>query len=212
MCHHYKGSRNPPAHLANEFSVRSNMYQLPLPDAGFYPLALAPIVRLNQAGDREMTAAQWGMLPSWWKPSVKAPKRTSYQRKCFNARCEDVDLKPTYREAFRRRRCLMPADEFFEKGHYFHLPEFRPFAFAALWERWRGAEGETVESCTLLTTEANETVRAVGHPRMPVVLTGEAAYARWLNTDLSGRAAFEPLLRPLPEGELWTYAASAKTE
>ena len=140
MCHHYKGSRNPPAHLADEFSVRSNQYQLLLPDAGFYPLAQVA----DRAARRRRASARWSppsgaCLPFWWKPSDKTPKRTTFQRKCFNARSEDVDTKPTYREAFKRRRCLMPADEFFEKGHYFHLPDHRPFAFAALWERGRAA-------------------------------------------------------------------------
>lgn len=209
MCHHYKGARNPPAHLADEFSIRSNMYQLMLPDDGFYPLGMPPIVRLNERGDREMVAAQWGLLPFWWKPSDKTPKRSTFQRKCFNARSEDVDVKPTYREAFKRRRCLMPADEFFEKGHYFHFEGHRPFAFAALWERWQGGDGETVESCTLLTTEANELVRAVGHPRMPVILTGEAQYARWLNPELKGREPFESLFNPYNEAEMRSYPAKA---
>jgi putative SOS response-associated peptidase YedK len=207
MCHHYKGSRNPPAHLANEFSVRSNMYQLMLPDAGFYPLAETPIVRINAAGAREMVAAQWGLLPAWWKPSDKTAKRTTFQRKCFNARSEDVHAKPTYRDAFRRRRCLMPADEFFERGHYFHLPDFRPFAFAALWERWHGGDGEVVESCTLLTTEANELVRSVGHPRMPVLLTSEEQYARWLNPELVDREPLEQLFLPLDPAKMAKYPA-----
>jgi len=76
MCHHYKGHRNPPEHLRDEFSIRSNLYQLTLPEAGFYPLATVPIVRLDKSGEREMVAAQWGLLPSWWKPSDKTPKRT----------------------------------------------------------------------------------------------------------------------------------------
>lgn len=209
MCHHYKGSRNPPAHLADEFSVRSNQYQLLLPDAGFYPLAQVPLVRLNDAGEREMVAAQWGLLPFWWKPSDKTPKRTTFQRKCFNARSEEVDAKPTYREAFKRRRGLMPAEEFFEKGRYFHLPDRRPFAFAALWERWQGGD-ETVESCTLLTTEANASVRAVGHPRMPVMLTSEADYARWLNPELTHRAALESLFAPFDAAPLESYAAAGE--
>jgi putative SOS response-associated peptidase YedK len=206
MCHHYKGSRNPPAHLADEFSIRSNMYQLVLPDEGFYPLASPPIVRWNDAGERELVAAQWGLLPFWWKPSDKTPKRTTFQRKCFNARSEEVDSKPAFREAFKRRRCLMPADEFFEHGHYFHLPDFRPFAFAALWERWQG-DGETIDSCTLLTTEANELVRSIGFPRMPVVLSGEAQYARWLNLDLMGRPALESLFTPYDPRAMQCYAA-----
>jgi putative SOS response-associated peptidase YedK len=212
MCHHYKGSRNPPPHLANEFSVRSNHYQLLLPVEGFYPLAQAPIVRLDAAGQREMVAAEWGLLPAWWKPSDKTPKRTAFQRKCFNARSEEVDAKPTYRDAFKRRRCLVPADEFFEKGHYFHQPDFRPFAFAGLWEQWRGGEDEVVQSFTLLTTEANELVRSVGHPRMPVMLTGEADYARWHNPDLAGREPFESLFASLRVDRLEKYQAGAQPE
>jgi putative SOS response-associated peptidase YedK len=207
MCHHYKGSRNPPAHLADEFSVRSNLYQLMLPDAGFYPLGRPPIVRLDEAGEREMVAAEWGLLPFWWKPSDKTPNRTTFQRKCFNARSEEVSTKPTYREAFKRRRCLMPADEFFEKGHYFHLEGHRPFAFAALWERWRGGDDEVIDSCTLLTTAANELVQSVGHPRMPVMLTSEPEYALWLNPELTDRGPFEPLFRPLDPRRLQMYKA-----
>jgi putative SOS response-associated peptidase YedK len=208
MCHHYKGSRNPPAHLADEFSIHSNHYQLLLPDAGFYPLGTPPIVRLDEeAGEREMVAAEWGLLPAWWKPSDRTPKRSMFQRKCFNARCEEIDVKPSYRDAFKRRRCLMPASEFMEHGHYFHLSEHRTFALAGIWERWRGPEGEVVESCTMLTTEANEEVSSVGQTRMPVVLTGEAAYAKWLNAEISGRAALDPLLRPLAARELEFYRA-----
>jgi putative SOS response-associated peptidase YedK len=196
MCHHYKGSRNPPAHLADEFSIRSNMYQLTLPDEGFYPLSYPPIVRIGDDGERELVAAQWGFLPAWWKPSDKTPKRTTFQRKCFNARSEDVDAKPTYREAFKGRRCLLPADEFLEHGHFFHLHDFRTFAFAGLWEMWRGGDGEVVESCTMLTTEANALVRSIGFNRMPVLLTGEAQYARWLNPELTNWPALESLFAP----------------
>src|SRR5262245_14222746 len=89
MCHHYKGSRNPPAHLADEFSVRSNQYQLEFPEfppGGFYPISKVPLIRLDANGEREMVAAEWGLLPFWWKPSDKMPKRSTFQRKCFNAR------------------------------------------------------------------------------------------------------------------------------
>jgi putative SOS response-associated peptidase YedK len=205
MCHHYKGSRNPPEHLADEFSIRSNHYQLLLPEAGFYPLGSPPIVRLDETGQREMVAAEWGLLPAWWKPSEKTPKRSTFQRKCFNARSEEIDVKPSYRDAFKRRRCLMPASEFMEHGHYFHLPEHRTFALAGIWERWNGAGGEVVESCTMLTTEANAEVASVGQTRMPVVLTGEAAYAKWLNAELSNRAALESLFRPFSACELEFY-------
>jgi putative SOS response-associated peptidase YedK len=165
-----------------------------------------PIVRVNDAGEREMVAAQWGFLPSWWKPSGTTPKRTTFQRKCINARSEDVDAKPTYRESFKRRRCLMPAEEFFERGHYFHYADRRPFAFAALWERWRNGE-EAVESCTLLTTAPNELVRSVGHNRMPVLLTNENEYALWLNPDIAERQKLESLFLPADPTAMEFYKA-----
>jgi putative SOS response-associated peptidase YedK len=207
MCHHYRGARNPPPHLADEFSLRTNLYQLLLPDEGFYPLAQVPVVRLDDAGEREMAAAEWGFLPSWWKPSDRTPKRTAFQRKCINARSEDVDAKQTYREAFRRRRCLMPAEEFFERGHYFHLADHRTFAFAALWDRWRDADGAAIDTCTLLTTEANDAVRRVGHPRMPIIFFSKEDYARWLNPELTERPPLENLLRPTPPDIWHSYAA-----
>ena len=209
MCHHYRGSRNPPPHLANEFSIRSNLYQLMLPDEGFYPLAQAPIVRLDAQGEREMVAAQWGLLPAWWKPSDRTPKRTTAQRKCFNARSEDVDVKPSFREAFKKRRCLVVADEFFERGHYFHLSGHRPFAFAGLWERWRGGEGEVVDSFTLLTTKANDLVRSVGQLRMPVLFTDESQYGEWLDPERVERSALERLFAPYEPSEMQSYPATS---
>jgi putative SOS response-associated peptidase YedK len=196
MCHHYKGSRNPSEHLADEFSIRSNNYRMLIPDAGFYPLAQVPVIRLDANGDREMVAAEWGLLPFWWKPSDKTTKRTVFQRKVFNARSETVDTTPTFREAFKRRRCLLPASEFLEKGHYFRFADERTWAFAGLWESWRGGEGEMVESCTMLTTEPNELVRSVGHHRMPVLLSSEAAWALWLSPESATRAAVEHLFAP----------------
>ena len=119
MCHHYRTREARKLGLKpewdNEFSLRANLYQLTLPLDGFYPLAQVPVVRLNDAGQRELVPIEWGFLPAWWKPSDKTPKRAAFQRKCINARSEDVDAKPTYRDSFRRRRCLMPADEFFER-------------------------------------------------------------------------------------------------
>ena len=81
-----------------------------------------------------MVACEWGLLPFWWKPTDKEPKRAAFQRKTFNARSETVSATASYREAFKRRRCLMPAGAFMEKGHYFGLPSGEPFAFAGLWE------------------------------------------------------------------------------
>ena len=140
------------------------------------------------------------MLPAWWKASAKSKSRNAFQRKCFNAKCETVHEKPSYREAFKRRRCLVVATAFFEKGHWFHLADQHSFAFAGIWERWRGkneaGEEGVVESCTVITTEANKLVRSVGHHRMPVLLTDEEAYALWLSADIAERGQLEHLFRP----------------
>jgi putative SOS response-associated peptidase YedK len=144
-----------------------------------------------------MVPAEWGLLPFWWKPSDKTPKRSAFQRKCFNAHSENVDVKPSFREAFkRRRRCLLPASEFFEEDHYVRFADERPFAFAGLWESWQGGEGDTVESCTLLTTEPNELVRSVGHHRMPMLLASEVDWRQWLDPETESRVAVERLFAP----------------
>ena len=158
-----------------------------------------------------MVAAQWGLLPAWWKPSGKSASRNAFQRKTFNARSETVHEKPTFRSAFKTRRCLLPAVEFFEKGRYFHFPEHRPFAFAGLWERWEG-DDELVETCTLLTTDPNQLVRDAGHHRMPVLLTTEAEYGLWLDPDIAERAPLEELFAPHPADAMASYDAKEKSK
>lgn len=206
MCHHYTGIKNNPELYVEAFSVRSNLYQLTLPEKGFWPMSQVPIVRHDENGEREMVPAEWGFLPFWWKPTDAKPKRATFQRTCINARSEDVEKKPSYREAFRKRRCLMPADEFFERGYYFHLPDFKPFAFAGLWERW-GKGADSVESCTLLTTSPNDLVASVGHNRMPVLLTNEEQYAQWLNPEITERQPLENLFPPFDPKLMLHYKA-----
>ncbi|BBO35716.1 SOS response-associated peptidase [Lacipirellula parvula] len=185
-------------------SIRSNLRQIALssiPGGGFYPLKQVPVIRLGDDGERGLDVCEWGFLPTWWKPSDKQPKRAAFQRQCFNARSETVDTKPTYRSAFKTRRCLLPAEKFEEKKHYFSFADQRPFAFAGLWETWHGDDGE-IYTCTLLTTEPNEEVRSVGHHRMPVILQTEAEYARWLNPEIKERGPLDELMRPLADGSL----------
>ncbi|HZY83543.1 MAG TPA: SOS response-associated peptidase [Gemmataceae bacterium] len=118
---------------------------------------------------------------------------------------ETAAVKPMFRAALRKRRCLIPADGFYEwlavagskskQPYCFRPPDGRPLAFAGLWERWEGPE-RPVESCAILTTEANELVRPV-HDRMPVILPREH-WAAWLDPDLQDAGALLPLLRPCP--------------
>ncbi|CAK9067003.1 SOS response-associated protein yoqW [Durusdinium trenchii] len=174
-----------------------------------YPLYDIAVVRLNESGERELVPMQWGLLPSWWKPSKKTKSRKSFQRMTYNARSETIDTKPSYRHAFKRNRVLIPATQFYEHGFYFRLARSPLFAIAGLAEHWSDGT-ETVDSCTMVTTEANEMVGKV-HPRkrMPVILDSEAACARWLNPELTQRGSLDELFVPYDDGLMDQIAEDA---
>src|SRR5690606_7908229 len=139
------------------------------------------------------------LVPRWSKAPGEGPL-------LLNARAETAASKPAFREALRRRRCLVPADGFYEWEQQGRatLPVFlppraeaRPLGLAGLWERWRGPDGRRLESCTILTTSANELI-APYHDRMPVVVT-PGDYARWLDPRLDEPEALSDLLGPPPE-------------
>jgi putative SOS response-associated peptidase YedK len=143
---------------------------------------------------------RWGLVPSWSK-EVKGPP-------LINARAEGIDTKPSFRNAIRQRRCLIPADGFYEwtgpakKRHPydFRLHGKKPFAFAGLWERWHGGDDQPLESCTIITTAANDVVRPY-HDRMPVMLP-KTAWEQWLDPELRDADKVTPLLQPYPAGEM----------
>lgn len=155
---------------------------------------------------RELARLRWGLLPGW----VEDPKDWPT---LINARAETLDRKPAFEDAFRFRRCLVPADGFFEwrregsgKQPYFvRTAEEGPMAFAGLWERWTGAD-EPVESCAIVTTDANEMLARI-HERMPVILD-EKARERWMDPRLKTREALTELLRPFPSERLVAYPVS----
>ena len=158
---------------------------------------------------RELVLLRWGLVPPWADdPAIGS--------RLLNARAETVADKPSFRPALRCRRCLILADGFFEwqavngkkQPHYFRLRDGRPFAIAGLWERWaRGGDG-AVESCTLITTEANELVRPL-HDRMPAILPPEA-YEVWLDPAVQHPATLRPLLRPYEAGEMVACPVSTR--
>lgn len=159
-------------------------------------------------GGRRAAMLKWGLVPSWAKdPSI------GYRM--INARSESVSQKPAFRQAFERRRCIIPADGFYEwrkEGKAkipmrFRLRGRRLFAFAGLWESNTIAAGEPLLTCTILTTSANELVRPI-HDRMPVILTDEAIDL-WLDPDVPGEGV-RPLLRPYPAEEMEAYEVSPK--
>ena len=157
---------------------------------------------------RQLALLRWGLIPRWAKdPAI------GY--KTFNARCETVHEKPSFRAAFRSRRCLVPASGFYEwdkKGgsrqpYYIVRGDGRPLAFAGLWETWTDRQsGEMIESCTILTTVPNRTLQTI-HDRMPVIIEPRH-YDVWLDTSLGDLSILRALLRPLPEGRLSAYPVS----
>ena len=169
------------------------------------PSQEVPVVRLDAAGDRTWELLRWGLVPSWAKdPAIG--------NKMINARSETVAEKPSFRSAFKRRRCLIPADGFYEwkreggrkQPYRICLDDGAPFAFAGLWEHWSGSGGGgEIESCTILTAEAEPAIRAIHH-RMPVILAAEA-YGAWL--DVSQAVALGDLAR-LDEAALSFYPVS----
>lgn len=132
----------------------------------------------------------------------------------INARSETVRQKPAFRQAFKQRRCIIPAHGFYEwqrtegrrQPFFFQMRDELPFGFAGLWEQWKGEEGRVINSCTILTTEANEVLRPV-HDRMPVILHPDD-YSLWLDHDARKLEMVEDLLRPYPADALASYPVS----
>ncbi len=159
---------------------------------------IATIARFAESAGATLALRRWGLIPGW----AKDPK---IGNRMINARVETVAAKPSFRAAFRKRRCLIPADGFYEwaarsvgakQPFHIALPGRRCFAIAGLWESWRDPEGVNIETCTLLTTAANARLREV-HDRMPVILD-PADYAIWLDP----RPADEDTLTRLVRGAL----------
>ena len=169
------------------------------------PTTSVDVVRLDAEGKRELVSMRWGLVPFFWKKSLKEVPAT------FNARAETVAEKPMFREAFKRRRCIIPASGFFEwtgeKGdktpHLFSAADGSPIlAFAGLWDRWTDPETkEEILSCTIIVSGASEWMTAY-HDRMPVLLRA-GDFDAWFDGSLGADA-----LRPAAESALreWTVS------
>jgi putative SOS response-associated peptidase YedK len=151
---------------------------------------------------------KWGLVPSWADdPAIG--------NRLIDARAESAAEKPSFRAAFRQRRCLVLADGFYEWGrvgakkqpYYFRLWDAAPFAFAGLWERWQ-RDGKALDSCALLTTGPNELVKPV-HDRMPVILAPRD-FERWLDPKAAKPAELYALLRPFPAEAMTAYSVGLR--
>lgn len=166
-----------------------------------------PVPVITNDDPTALTAHRWGLIPSWAKDPAMGSR-------LINARAETVHEKPSFRSAFKRRRCLIPANGFYEwkrdgknKSPYFvHLKGQALFAFAGLWEIWHSPEGDELRTCTIITTEPNAVVSPL-HNRMAVILT-PGDYERWLSPDELPPEALLPLLRPFDAGQMDAYAVS----
>jgi len=163
-----------------------------------------PVLAVRRAaeGTRELVPLRWGLVPSW-------SKGPDSRFSMINARAETVDSKPAYRNAFRHRRCLIPTEGFYEwktqgrekTPYLIRRSDGEPFGMAGLWEAWRAGDGTTLESCTVIVTDANPLVREL-HDRMPVILAHED-YEAWLDPANKDTAGLLKLLRPT-DPEPWT--------
>jgi len=183
--------------IAVEFHRKFIPTEWKRPRYNIRPTQELPVVRRVE-GELELTLLRLGLIPSWSKePAPKFPT--------FNARAETLADKPTFRAPFKNRRCLILIDGFYEwpkkpsddrRPRHIRFLDRRPMALAGLWDRWTDpTTGIAVDSCTIVTTEANALLSSVPHDRMPVILD-EAAQAQWLDMTVTDRDRLSGLLRP----------------
>ncbi len=216
MCGRYNLS-SPPDLVARLFHA-TNLFEWS-PRYNIAPTQLAPVVRMSEGpttSERRIDLLRWGLVPNWAKDETIG-------NRLINARAESAAEKPAFRKAFRSRRCVIPADGFYEwketagkkQPYYIHSASNVPFAFAGLWERWeKGAE--PLETFTILTTDASSSIRAI-HDRMPVILPTEEAVTRWLDPAHDALEDLALLLAAAPDDMLEampisTYVNSPRNE
>lgn len=193
-----------------------------MPSYNVAPQSVQPVVRMDEDGERELTLMRWGLVPFWAKDA-------KIGRSTVNARAETVATNAAFREAFRRRRCLVPASGFYEwmrvdgktkQPYAITVKDAEVIAFAGLWERWKepprrdtlfgdagtAASGEWLETYTILTTDPNEVMEPI-HDRMPVIVA-EKDYERWLEPGDPARPPLD-LLRPYPAEAMRAWKVGA---
>jgi putative SOS response-associated peptidase YedK len=204
MCGRYT-LKSPLSVLTERFDIEESPSSLS-PSYNIAPTQQVATV-LSENGKRKLEMLRWGLIPSWADdPEIG--------NRMINARSETVAEKPSYRRAFKRSRCLILADGFYEwqrtdsgkQPFHIRMQDESPFAFAGLWESWD--KGDGLRSCTIITTEANDLVGEV-HNRMPVILHAED-YEMWLDLDFDEREPLTSLLKPYPAETMEAYPVSRR--
>lgn len=209
--------------MCGRFTIRANLSRIAKelalaqildfnPRYNLAPTQKALVLKLDDCGERKLAAMRWGLIPSWAKDK-------KIGNSLINARAETIATKPSFRSAFKKRRCLVVADGYYEwqktdsgkQPYFIHRPDDSVFTFAGLWECW-GAE--RLETCTIITREASEPLRHL-HDRMPVILDPET-WPLWLDPAVEDKAMLEVYLtgsqQPLITTEVSTLVNSPKNE
>lgn len=205
MCGRFTRTQSIP-NLAQEFGVVEVNSDL-TPSYNIAPTQEVAVI--ITAGVKTLAPVRWGLVPSW-------AKDMSVGSKMINARAETVSEKPSYRNAFKRRRCLVVADGFYEwqsvagtkRPIYIRFKSGRPFGFAGLYEMWNSPEGEGITTCAIITTQANELMRPI-HERMPVIIPKEKEDL-WLDPKTEDESLLLSLLKPYPADQMEAYPVSKK--
>ncbi len=208
MCGRYRLSRR--KQLVEEYFDCASDEPDWAPRYNVAPTQPVPVIRQRPKEPiLELSLMRWGLVPSWSKDSSGAARM-------INARSETAATKPAFRDALKSRRCLIPADGFYEwkrdgknkQPYCFEVSEGELFAFAGLWDRWKNPSGEWVKTCSILTTTPNA-VTAPVHDRMPVIL-GPDAYELWLDAGMTNVAAASDLLKPFDARQMRCYPVSTR--
>lgn len=208
MCGRYRLSRRREV-VEEYFDVSSDIEDWK-PRFNIAPTQPVPVVHQHpKEPRRNVSLIRWGLIPSWAKDSSVAANM-------INARSETAAALPAFREVLKLRRCLIPADGFYEwkrtgtnkQPYCFEVNEGELFAFAGLWDRWQAPDGKLFETCTIMTTTANQTLAGI-HDRMPVILAPEH-YDLWLDPRVQTPSAVESLLTPFDAGSMRSYPVSTR--
>jgi putative SOS response-associated peptidase YedK len=208
MCGRYRLSRR--KQIVEEYFESVSGDEDWTPRYNIAPTQPVPVIRQNPREPvRELSFIRWGLIPSWSKePSLGAGM--------INARSETASLKPAFRDPLKFRRCLIPADGFYEwqrtgkakQPYCFAIREGELFAFAGIWDRWKDSSGNAVETCSILTTTPNA-VTSIVHDRMPVILDS-GSYDLWLDPGMKDMSAVSELLKPCDARLMQCYPVSTR--
>ena len=208
MCGRYRLSRR--KQLVEEYFDTASEEPEWTPRYNIAPTQPVPVIRQNpKEPRRELSLMRWGLIPSWAKDS-------SASAMMINARSETAATKPAFRDPLTSRRCLIPADGFYEwrrsgkvkQPYCFEVNDGELFAFAGLWDRWKDPSGQWIKSCSILTTTPNAVTSSV-HDRMPVILDPDG-YDLWLDPGMTNVGAVSEMLKPYDARKMRSYPVSPR--